>query len=177
MTALACKVGPLEISMGPTPTPTLTPTPTPTLTPVPTPTPTPTLTPVPTPTPDVVIGIDVPVVIKGIDLQFVEIDFVKSVTLNGRRSTPSTPYDILVVLKALTDHKDTNAPCNWQGSDQANLSWSRSGAKDDNDWGICQSTSDGSVIFYFAAFEDAGNWLLTLPGGVTIPLDSLVGKY
>ena len=79
--APACSFGPVNLTLGPTPTPM------PTATPMPTPTPIPTATPMPTPTPEPILGIDIPISVPEWDVTFIfdSIQFLDGKTIVGTR--------------------------------------------------------------------------------------------
>lgn len=140
-----------------------------TATPVPA---TPTRTPRPaTPTPDVIPGIDVPMIVRGVDLQLVSANLVSSVTLGGRTSSPTAPFNRLAVVRFETSVSDVNTPCEWAGSDQVNLAWKSGGASGNNDWGICSANTSGWVEFYFATMANGTDWVITFPGGNRLEIE------
>lgn len=165
--SVSCNV-PVVSALFATPTPTVTPTPTKT----PTPTRTPTRTPSPTPEP--ILGIDEPIVVRGVDLIFEDAELTKVFRFATRTHRAKAPYDTLFVAYAHTEHEETNIACDWKGDDQVNLQWSRNGKSESLDWGVCISHTDGGIEFIFASYEDGEDWVIGLPGGVEVPIDSLV---
>jgi hypothetical protein len=154
----SCNLGPLNISLGPTATPTLTPTPT------------------STPTPVVVLGIDAPIIIKGADLQFIEVETMKSFNFYDQIITTKAPYNTWIVIKAKIEYSDKHFPCKWTGDDRVTLEYLKGGEKEEKGWTMCQGDKDENwVRFFFPSYtEGVTDYVIILPDGTSISLDKLV---
>jgi hypothetical protein len=162
LSVASCNLASLGISIGPTPTATSTP--------LPTSTPTPTVT----PTPEPVVGIDGPVVVRGIDLTFVKVEILTSYKSPFGTHRAGPPYSHLILVEAHTDYATPNDACLWNGEDKVFLSFTKDGQQDGNQSGICISNTEGMVQYFFAGYEDGEDLVVALPDGVEVPLQSLL---
>ncbi len=112
--APACTLGPVNLTLGPTPTPM------PTATPMPTPTPIPTATPMPTPTPEPILGIDIPISVPGWDVTFIfdslEINNGET-TIGTRTFTPNENRSVAILRGHYTGDLDNLAKNGWLDGD------------------------------------------------------------
>ncbi|HEY5118331.1 MAG TPA: hypothetical protein VII90_02665 [Anaerolineales bacterium] len=150
--------------------PFLAPTPTPTATPTSTPTATPTLTPIPTltPTPTEIPGITIPVTVDGVDLQFVSVTTASHWLVGSDDYTPNSSSDTFLVVTAnvLTDNTAHSTLAGWDVTVNGDVAWSFLQSKG-------ASTSITSATWVFVVDQSLTSFIINLPGGVDVPLDSL----
>ena len=123
-----------------------------------------------------VLGIDRPIVVKDIDFLFSEVETMESLTFGSQINKPKAPYNMIIVIKAKTDHSDPQSVCDW-GS-KVMLEYSRNGKVEKNSWDICGSTiiQDTKLIrFYFVTYKNGvADYQIVFPDGQKVPLKELI---
>ncbi len=120
-------------------------------------------------------GITEPVYAKGVDLQFYKVSRIEELVLGDETIRAGSPYNILVRVDARTDYNNPLVVCEWPREDKIKISWIKNGERETIPWSVCQANpyKEPRVSYYFATFKDAKNFILVLPGGISVPLGSL----
>ena len=125
--------------------------------------------------PKPVPGIDEPIVVKDVDFLFSEVETMES--YNGSYiSEPKAPYNMIIAIKASTDHSDPQSACNW--GNKVMLEYSKNGRVEKNSWDICGSLiiqDTKSIRFFFATYKDGvSDYQIVFPDGQKVPLNELI---
>lgn len=123
-----------------------------------------------------VLGLDEPIVVKEVDLLFFEVEIMESFKFGTHTFDPKAPYNMLIVIKASTEHSNPNSVCGW--GEKVMLEFSRNGNTDEIEWGICGSNrvvNDKWVRFFFTTYkEGVSDYQIVFPDGQRVPIGRLI---
>jgi len=131
-------------------------------------------------------GIEVPIVVKRVDLIFDSVSKVNSLitglevkaggNIVASSILPESPYDTWIVIEASTKYSGNKDACDWVQDRTVKLEQIRNGQKIELNCFSCASDySEGYVRFYFAGYKTGSSeYVLILPSGKEVPLVGLI---